>query len=121
MEALFNSHTKFVGWIYRDKYILDADLNWVAFIDHDHAWSAKTVHWLGPMDGLNCLDCFGHPVAWHPSLRIRALPSRAMTVTPKVPASPAKQASRTSPATPATPETPVGGWSRMTWSQWLKQ
>jgi hypothetical protein len=57
-----------VGWIDPGKHIFDQNMNWVAYISHNHAWSAETGNWLGLLvlhvqpDQLDLL----HPLAGGP-------------------------------------------------------
>ena len=47
MFPLFDKDSELVGWTDPGKHIFDQDMNWVAYISHNHAWSAETGNWLG--------------------------------------------------------------------------
>ncbi|THV31193.1 4-fold beta flower protein [Rhizobium rosettiformans] len=119
MFALFNRNCELVGWIEPDEHIFDTDMNWVAYLSGGHGWSAATGNWLGPVDGLLCLDRSGRPVAWNPEERVEGTarpgrPSRAARAArPGRPARPAR------PSRPSRPATPAGGWSSETFSDWI--
>ena len=66
MKPLFNKDCNLVGWIDPGNHIFDTNMNWVAYISNGHAWSVQNGNWLGPVNGFNCLDQTGKPVAWSP-------------------------------------------------------
>lgn len=121
MEPLFNQNCELVGWMRLDEHIFDLDMNWVAYISNNHAWSAETGNWLGPIDVATCLDQNGKPLVWSPISDIRGTvrpirPVRAVrSVRPVRPVRPVL------PVRPVRPIAPVGGWSQLTWQQWLAQ
>lgn len=41
-------------------------MRWAAYISGGNAWSTSSGYWLGPSDGLTCLDQSGAVVAWNP-------------------------------------------------------
>lgn len=121
MIPLFNAQSEHVGWIYGDN-IFDVLWNWIAFMDHLHTFSTRTLSWLGPFSEGSLRDRNSKPVAWReglppsrglqPSLPVRK-PSRP--VTPFIAWRPAP------PATPPVPFTPIGGWSPLSWQDWMSQ
>lgn len=119
--ALFNKDCDHVGWVDANKYIFDTSMNWVAFIAHDSAWSAKSGNWLGPMKGLAYLDISGHPVAWNPADRIVGMASPARPAKAAKIAAPPHPLKLATPARPAKPATPAGGWSKLSFAEWLQQ
>lgn len=121
MEPLFDLNCELVGWIDPGNHIFDTDMNWVAYIANDHAWSSQTGNWLGPVNGLNCLDQTGKPIAWNPNESVEGSmrsmrPMRAMrAMRPMRPMLPMR------PMRPMRPMTPMGGWSQMDWAAWMGQ
>ena len=121
MFPLFDKDAELVGWIKPGGHIFSLEMEWLAFISNGHAWSANSGDWLGPVNGYNCLDQNGKVVAWstgHPaSGSVRPVrPVRAVrAVRPVRPVRPAR------PVRPVRPVTPVGGWSQMSFGQWVTQ
>ena len=121
MFPLFNKNCDLVAWVEPDEHIFDTDMNWVAYISNEHAWSVQTGNWLGPVIGLTFLDQNGKPVAWNPEQSIETTlrpirPVRAIrAIRPIRPIRPVR------PIRPIRPVTPVGGWSALTWQQWLSE
>ena len=115
---LFDKDCDLVAWIHPGEHIFSVDMDWVAYLANDHAWSAENGNWLGPVNGLLCLDHGGHPVAWNPkeSVKGSSAPSRP---------SRAPRTSRPSrpsrPSSPSRPSTPSGGWSSMSFYAWVGQ
>jgi hypothetical protein len=66
VDPLFDKKCNLVGWIEPENHIFDLEMNWVAYLSGGHAWSSQTGNWLGPVNGMNCLDQEGRPVAWNP-------------------------------------------------------
>ena len=118
---LFDPNAELVGWMWPGEHIFDTDMNWAAYIGNDHAWSAETGNWLGPIKELNCLDRTGRIVAWSREGRVvgsvrPVRPVRAVrAVRPVRPVHPVH------PVRPVRPVSPVGGWSAMSWVGWLSQ
>jgi hypothetical protein len=118
---LFSSDCTLVGWMVPDEHIFDTSMRWIAFISYDHAWSAVTGDWLGPIDGLTCLDTAGKPVAWNPDQgptgqMTPMKPMRAMkAMKPMTPMKPMR------PMKPMKRATPMGGWSRLSFLEWQNQ
>lgn len=121
LYPLFDKECNLVGWIKPDEHIFNADMEWIAYIVKENAWSARTGNWMGPVDGLNCLDIRGKVVAWNPGCKISPAvhplrPSR--TVKPSRPLKPARPIR---PARPVLPTVPAGIWSELSLEQWQQQ
>ena len=75
--------------------------------------------WLGPVNGLTCLDTTGKPVAWAREQKVEGTlaplrPLRALrALTPLRPLRPM------TPLRPLTPLAPLGGWSGLEWPGWI--
>lgn len=118
---LFDKDCDLVGWIKPGEHIFDTDMNWIAFVSSNHAWSANTGNWLGPVQGLLCQDTSGKPVAWNPKEGVRGTASPAKPAKAAKKATPARPAKPAKPARPAKPATPAGGWSTKSFFGWLAQ
>ena len=120
MEPLFDSNCDLAGWINPGEHIWDTHMNWVAYIRNGHAWSAESGNWLGPVNGLICLDTEGKVVAWNPAQAVTGSmrpmrPIRAMrAMRPMRPMTPMR------PMRPMRPITPMSGWSE-SFAAWLEQ
>lgn len=122
MFALFDKDCELVGWI-KDTldHIFDTDMNWIAYIKNGHAWSANSNDWCGPVNGLTCLDQSGKVVAWNPKQKIKGqlkpiVPIRAIrAIRPVRPINPMR------PIKPIKPITPIGGWSELSFPEWIAQ
>jgi len=62
---LFDNDCELVGWTRPDEHIFSTSMDWLAYIQNGHAWSAKTGNWLESVKGMLCLDQRGNPVAWN--------------------------------------------------------
>jgi hypothetical protein len=121
MEPLFNKELTLVGWIHLGSHIYDTQMNYVAYIDNNHIWSSTTDEWLGPIQGLTCFDSLGKPIAWNPKEFPTGIPKpREPKATVKRKA-PKNVQEPSPPKKPEKPLRPMGGWSRMTWEEWLGQ
>jgi len=121
LNPLFDKDLNHAGWIDSNSQIFDAGMNWVAFVVNDHAWSASTIHWLGPVKNMSCMDALGKPVAWNPKAGVSTIhpPVRPPRATPVEP--PPRPRKRAVPASPARPAAPSRGWSILSFEQWLLQ
>jgi ribosomal protein S18 acetylase RimI-like enzyme len=117
MTPIFNGDNHLVAW-FDGTYVFDLNTDWVAFHSHGHVF-ASTGGWLGALHQGSFLDHEGRPVAWltggRPMGGMRpSAPMNAMRpMAPKRPLRP-----RT-PLPPSRPLPPSGGWSELTWQEWL--
>ena len=120
MTPLFNSQTQLVGWLADNKkYIFDTNLNWVAFIDNNNIWTTKNKNWVGVLYGNNIRDTFGNTAFWNPDTPIENSLKPLNPLKPLTPLSPLKPLKPLNPLRPLKPLTPIGGWSIMTWEQFI--
>ena len=119
MYPLFDEDCELVAWVEPGEQIYDTDMNWVAYILNNHAWSAETGNWLGPVHGLICLNQNGQVIAWNPKEHVAgtARPPRPARA-PRSPRPP-RPARPSRPARPARPAHPVGGWANESFIDWL--
>lgn len=121
LHALFDRYCSHVGWIDRDRYIFDVDMNWAAFIDHGTVWSKNKLSWIGKADGVVCLDKDGRVVAWGIGQRIAGDPTlqKKPKIVPKLPEEPTGMLRPQVPSPPI-PPMPILGWSNYSFDQWLQ-
>ncbi len=121
LQALFDRYCTHVGWLERDRYIFDKDLNWVAFMDEGTAWSTDLLSWIGKVNGTICLDKEGRVVAWGIGQRVTGDPSiqKKPKVTPRLPEPPTGMLRPQIPSPPI-PAMPLLGWSPKSFSEWLQ-
>ena len=119
LYALFDKDCDLVGWINPGEHIFDTDMDWVAFIANNHAWSAETGNWLGPVKGLLCLDTSGKPVAWNPKERVAGTSSPSKPSKALKPSKPSRPSKPSTPSRPSKPSAPSGGWSSHSFFGWL--
>ncbi|GJE45936.1 hypothetical protein AEGHOMDF_5136 [Methylobacterium soli] len=119
MEPLFSPSCQLVGWITPDAFVWDTQMNPVAFLAGENAWTMRTLAWLGPVQDLTCMDQSGKPVAWSSSGSVCSMGPPLRPITPLRPLNPLKPLKPLNPLQPLRPLTPLGGWSRMTFQQWL--
>lgn len=121
MTPLFDNECNLVGWMDPGKHIFDTDMDWVAFIANGHAWSVQTENWLGEVYGLNVRDRQGRTVLWNPDQPIENSLPVLEPLQPLTPLGPLTPLTPLDPLTPLQPLEPLGGWSDLSWEEFLKQ
>lgn len=121
MTSLFDKDCNLVGWLKDYDHIFDINMVWVAYVKNGHVWSVKTGGWCGPINNNNCLDRDGKVVAWHPGESIRGSEKPVTPVKPVRPVKPVIPVRPVSPVRPVRPVTPIGGWSPVSFSNWVNQ
>lgn len=122
MEALFDKKANFVGWLYDRENIFDTELRWVAYINNGYVWSVDKRNWIGELRNTNCLDKDGKVVAWNPnSPVVGSLDKVEAPLKAHKPLPPPKPLIDEKPLKPSKPPKPIGGWSPLTFNEWLSQ
>jgi len=85
------------------------DLKWIAFVEGGNIFNSTTLNWLGPYVDGSLIDTTGKPVAW------------LENTTPVGTFKPIKPFKPFDPFKPFKPFNPLGGWSNLTFKQWLAQ
>jgi len=121
LYPLFDKDCDLVAWITPNAHIFDTDMNWIAYIQNGNAWSSESGNWLGPVNGLLCLNQAGQPIAWNPKEPVKGTsrpsrPSRASR-----PSRPSHPSRPSSPSRPSRPSTPSGGWASESFLTWFSQ
>jgi len=118
MIPIFDRNTNLVAW-FDGENIFDLRLNWVAFHSGGHFFSPFSLHWLGPFHDGSLLDQNGKPVAWlegsSPIGTLRPL----SPLSPLRPLQPLRPLTPLQPLRPLMPLVPLGGWSQLSWGEWL--
>ncbi len=118
---LFDKDCDHVGWIEPGKFIYNTDMQCVAFIVNNNAWSVESGNWLGPIQGLLCFDTNGKLVFWNPKEKITGKvsaprPSRQiLSIKPPQPEKPSD------PSKPTKPKVAKDVWSDLSYFSWLSQ
>ena len=119
-NELFDKDCRSVAWT-DGQHIFDHGFAWVAFVSRGNAFSTDSV-WLGPVKGLSHQDRTGRVVAWSP----REAPENSVVV-PSTGMAPIKPNPPSQPVLPSVtlvthrPREPLGGWSPITFEEWLAQ
>jgi len=121
LEPLFDKNCELVGWISPREHIFDVNLNWVAYIKKNNAWSVETGNWLGPVKGLLCYDSNGKVVAWNPKEHVVGITRPTKPPKELKPPRPLRPLKPLTPPKPLRPPVPTGGWSELTFWNWLSQ
>jgi len=117
MTPIFNADNRVVAF-FDGIYLFDVDNEWVGFEDRGNLF-ARGGRWLGPLKNGTVQDQDGRAVAFlkeaTPSTGMR--PVRPMN--PKLPLHPKRPLRPRVPLPPPWPLQPGGGWSPLSWAQWL--
>jgi len=117
MTPLFDANLRLVAF-FDGTYVFDTDNEWVAFADRGHAF-ARGGRWLGPLDSGTFQDQDGLAVAWLAGSQPTTGMKPARPMNPRLPLHPKRPLRPRMPLPPPYPLQPGGGWSKLTWAQWL--
>ena len=117
MTPLFNADVRLVGF-FDGTYLFDLDNDWVAFHDRGNMF-ARGGRWLGPLKDGTFQDHDGRAVAWLAGSRPATGMKPPAPMNPKLPLHPKRPLRPRTPLPPAHPMQPGGGWSKLTWAQWM--
>ena len=121
LYPLFDRECNLIAWIEPNRSIFDTDMQWIAYISSNHAWSSDTGNWLGPVRDTVCYDTNGKVFAWSTGSKILGMARPARPTRAARAARPARPAKPARPARPVRPATPAGGWSSFSLHGWLNQ
>lgn len=111
MQPLYNKNVDLIGW-FDGVHVFDTNMNWVAFVVNDNAWSSKDLSWIGPVIDLNFLDNHGKVFAWNPDCEIKGCYNPLKPYTPYRPYKPYRPYRPYTPYKPYKPYAPLNGWSQ---------
>ena len=117
MTPIFNSDVRLVGF-FDGTYLFDLNNEWVAFHDRGHVFACGG-RWLGPLKDGTFQDRDGWAVAWLAGSRPATGMKPPAPMNPKLPLHPKRPLRPRTPLPPAHPMQPGGGWSKLTWAQWM--
>jgi ribosomal protein S18 acetylase RimI-like enzyme len=117
MTPIFDAHHHLAAF-FDGTYLFDLDNEWLAFHDRGHVFSTAGT-WLGPLADGAFLDRDGRPVGWLAGAPrpCGATPSAPMNARRPMP--PKRPLRPRTPLPPPRPLPPGGGWSALSWAQWI--
>lgn len=116
---LFSPGCALVAWLQPGRFVFHPDTSYAAFIVNGHCWAGHSGRWLGPVSDGHLYDVDGRPVAWSPSAPLRGMgrPLRPVNVVRAV--RPVQPVRPVEPAAPFSAPMPPGGWSVLSFGEWL--
>jgi GNAT superfamily N-acetyltransferase len=117
MTPLYDANVRLVGF-FDGTYLFDTANQWIAFHDRGNVFAAGG-RWLGPLQAGTFLDLDGRAVAWLAGSRPTTGMKPAPPMNPKRPLPPKRPLRPRTPLPPSTPMQPGGGWSTLSWAQWM--
>ncbi len=118
---LFDKNSNLVTWVKDNEHIFDTNMQWVAFIEKGHAWSAKDARWLGQFKDNNCMDKQGRVFAWNNRQTLRGSIRLTEPSRPTLATRPCTPTRPSTPTRPMVPIRPLHGWSPYSLREWLAQ
>ena len=120
MTPVHDARTELLGW-FDGTNLFDLNLDWVAFHRAGHLFSSVDAEWLGPLHAGSLLDRSGRVFAWLAGTTPAGSLSPARPMRPMRPLPPRRPLFPPKPLRPAPPLNPVGGWSGLSWLEWLRR
>ena len=117
MTPIFNADIRLVGF-FDGTYLFDVDNHWVAFHDRGNVFACGG-RWLGPLKDGTFQDHDGRAVAWLAGARPATGMKPPAPMNPKLPLHPKRPLRPRTPLPPQVPMQPSGGWSKLSWAQWM--
>ena len=112
MIAVFDKNCNFVAWYDSENgNVFDSETQWIGFVRNSHFFS-RAAEWLGGFNSGTFLDRSGKPVGWIEGATPRPTQSLLRPLRPLRPLTPLR---------PLRPQTPLGGWSRLSWNEYINQ
>ncbi|PBB29870.1 hypothetical protein CK224_30175 [Mesorhizobium sp. WSM3862] len=119
MIALFDSDCSLVAWLHDSGNIFDTGLEFVAFVRGGNVFSASNLSWLGPIDYTTLMDRAGRPVTFGSGHAPMSRPDPLQPLNPLKPLRPLRPLKPLTPLNPMTPHVPLGGWSTLSFAEYL--
>jgi len=117
MTPIFDANVRLVGF-FDGTYLFDLDNAWIAFHDRGNVFACDG-RWLGPLKDGTLQDHDGRAVAWLAGTRPATGMKPPRPMNPKLPLHPKRPLRPRTPLPPPFPMQPGGGWSKLSWAQWL--
>lgn len=119
MTPIFDRNSNMVAW-FDGENVFDINQDWIAFHSNGHLFSSSSLAWLGALNSGGIQDQNGKAVAWlagsRPSSSLRPL----TPLRPLKPLQPLRPLRPLTPLKPLVQLAPLGGWSSLSWQQWLQ-
>ena len=119
MTPIFNADIRLVGF-FDGTYLFDLDNAWVAFHDRGNVFACGG-RWLGPFRDGTFQDRDGRAVGWLTGASPMTGMKPALPPHPQLPLHPKRPLRPRTPLPPPYPLQPGGGWSKLSWAQWMGQ
>ncbi len=117
MTPVYDADVRLVAF-FDGTHLFDLANEWIAFHDRGNVFAVGG-RWLGPLQGGTFLDLDGRAVAWLAGSRPATGMKPASPMNPKRPLPPKRPLRPRAPLPPSVPMQPGGGWSPLTWNQWM--
>ena len=117
MTPVFDANVRLVAF-FDGSHLFDVDNEWVAFHERGHLFTHGG-RWLGALSDGTFQDQDGRAVAWLAGSRPATGMKPVRPMNPKLPLHPKRPLRPRTPLPPPQPMQPAGGWSTLTWAQWL--
>lgn len=118
-KAMFNRGCDLCAWMH-DGYLFDPDLDWLAFEYDGHLWTAdQNTIWLGPYRKGVTMDQSGRVVLWARGVHVSGESAVYHPARPYRPPRPERPPRPNLPPRPEPPPRPGGGWSPLSFEEWL--
>ena len=117
---MFDKSCQLILWLDEDyENLFDLNLNWIAFNDSGNVFSSRDLRWLGVLEGTTLLDTKGKPVFWSDPGEVASSLTPMKPLKPLMPLRPLRPLKPLNPLKPLRPLTPLGGWSSLSYKEWL--
>ncbi len=117
MTPVYDANVRLVGF-FDGAFLYDLSNEWIAFHDRGNVFAVGG-RWLGPLQAGTFLDLDGRAVAWLAGSRPATGMKPAAPMNPKRPLPPKRPLRPRKPLPPSVPMQPGGGWSRLSWAEWM--
>ena len=121
MIAVFDKNCNCVAWYdVESGNVFDSETNWIGFV-RDGYFFSRTAGWLGGFVNGSYLDRKGKPVGWLKGSTPCSTQPLNRPLRPLRPLTPLRPLRPLAPLRPLCPLTPLGGWSNLTWNEYVNQ
>jgi hypothetical protein len=102
------------------EYLFDTDLTWIGFIHDGNMWTADQEGiWLGPAGEGVLMDRKGRVALWTRGVHVSGKSAVYQPARPYRPPRPQRPPRPNRPPRPERPPRPSGGWSPLSFGEWL--
>jgi hypothetical protein len=116
---MFNRSCDLCAWM-DGEYLYDTDLQWLGFVYDEHMWTSdENMIWLGPVREGVLMDQSGRVVLWTRGVHVSGEAAVYQPGRPYRPPRPQRPPRPNRPPRPERPPRPGGGWSPLSFEEWL--